>query len=879
MKNKSGRTTRRWWPLVPMVVSCLLCISCKEDYFLDEEEPTWLGESIYEFLKEAGTYNYFVRLIDDLDYTEVLSKTGSKTLFVVDDATFDAFFNDEDNAWGVSSYEQLSESHKKMLLNSSMLNNVYFSDMLGYASGRLEGRTIRRTSAVSVYDNVAWMPGAGLPESPYWDRFRNGGMVLLKDNTPAPLVNFTHDYLVANNFAPEDYIIITGQDSSYVYDKSDVFVNGVRIAEPNLKCKNGVVHRMERLVTPLTNMAEVVTNDTTVTRFSQLLNRFAAPYYSRTASLDYQRLYGGEDSVYVKKYLAVHGHNTGLNLNYITQTTSGVEIAAPADTLVDSYLKFDPGWNTFTSSDIVPMNEDMGVMFVPSDEALSTYWESGGGEFLKDRFGAWENVPNYVIDDFVNNHMKPSFVASVPSKFSQVKNDGQVEMGVEQDDIVRSILCCNGVVFITNRVFPPVSYVAVSAPTLVNEDMKIMRWAIEQYGFDAYLLSMDSYYSFILPMDEAFKAYVDPLSVAKGSPEVWEFYYDEKIKRVKAKAYEYDLESCTKGAEKALEPSTAEVDDRLEDIIDYHIIVDTIDLSHEGKIYYRNKANGTVRVEVSNHGGYDVYGGYQIETQQPIHVSVDNIKDQTKEGNGKTYIVPQVMMTSLQSAYAAITEHVGSEEAPGPFYEFHKLMLEAGAFYVDEDFASFGQTVEAFNTYHYTLYIPSNEAVRKAIDEGLPTMEDAEEFILTQEDNYAFDEEAYRDSIRSLIADFVNYHIQDNSVYVGGGYSEGNYETSTLDKETGTFCRLNVVGTNEDIRVTDGTGNSQKVLTADPALYNIMTRDYLFDNKDIQQSKLIETSSFAVIHYVQDALYHEKDQIKHYKEKVKMLQEQLATKE
>ena len=708
MKNRPKKTALRWW--LPMMVACVLCTSCREDYYLDEKEPTWLGESIYEFLDEEGTYTYFVRLINDLDYTEVLSKTGSKTLFVVDDATFEAFF--ANNAWGVSSYDELSDSHKKLLLNSSMLNNVYFSDMLGYASGRLEGRTIRRTSAVSVYDDLYKMPGSALPESPYWDSFRADGMVLLKDNTPAPLVNFTHDYLVANNFTPEDYIIITGQDSAYVYDKSDVFVNGVRIAEPNLKCKNGVVHRMERLITPLTNMAEVVTTDSTVTRFSQLMNRFAAPYYSRSASLDYQRLYGGSDSVYVKKYMATHGHNTGLSKDFFNDGG----IYTPADTLTESYLKFDPGWNTFTSSNIVAMNQDMGVMFVPSDEALKAYWNGGGGEFLKDRFGTWENVPNYVIDDFVNNHMKPSFVASVPSKFGQVKNDGQVEMGIEKDDVVRSILCCNGVVFITNRVFPPVSYVAVSAPTLVNENMKIMRWAIEIYSFDAYLLSMDSYYSFVLPTDEAFKHYVDPLSIAKGEPELWEFYYDETYKAVGAKVYEYDLETQTKGTEKKQIAANIYdnvrkrynnpiIEDRLEDLIDNHIIVDNIDQSSQGKLYYRTKANGTIKVEVNPTEGLNVFGGYQIENSTPIHVTKENIKDQTKEGNGKTYIVPSVMQSSIKSVYAAISEQAGTEEAPGPFYEFHKLMNDAGVFFTNEDFASFGQTVESFNTYHYTVYV------------------------------------------------------------------------------------------------------------------------------------------------------------------------------
>lgn len=877
MKNSSEKQPRRWWLLLPVVASMLLTTSCREDYYLDEEEPTWLGESIYDFLKEDGGYDYFVRLIEDLDYAEVLSKTGSKTLFVVNDATFDDFFKSND--WGVSSYEQLSDSQKKMLLNSSMLNNVYFSDMLGLGNGRVEGQTLRRTSAVSIYDNLYKVDGGQLPESPYWDKYRADGMVLLKDNTPAPLVNFTHDYLVKNNLTGEDYRILTNQDSSYIYNRYDVFVNGVRIIEPNLKCKNGVVHRMEKLVTPLTNMAEIVSTDSTLTCFSRLMNRFAAPYYSRTASLEYQRIYGGTDSVFVKKYMATHGHNNGLSVNYLSSTTSGVEIYAPADTLVDSYLKFDPGWNAFAPSDVVPMSQDMAVMFVPSDEALKAYWNGGGGEFLKDRFGTWEDVPNYVIDDFVNNHMKPSFIASVPSKFNQVKNDGQVEMGVRIEDVERTIMCCNGVVFVTNRVFPPVSYVAVSAPTLVNENMKIMRWAIEQYGFDAYLLSMDSYYSFILPTDDALKRYVDPLSIAKGDPQLWEFYYDEKSKRAKAKAYKYDTETQTVGAEVTPAPTNAEVDDRLEDLIDNHIIVDNIDMCSQGKLYYRTKANGTIKVEENPTEGLNVLGGYQIENSSPIHVTLDNIKDQTKEGNGKTYIVPAVMQSSIKSVYAAITEQAGTEEAPGPFYEFHKLMLDAGVFYTDADFASFGQTVEPFNTYHYTIYVPSNDSVRAALAAGLPTLDEAEEYILTQAENYSFDAEEYRDSIKSIIADFVNYHIQDNSVYVGGGNTVGNFETSTLDETTGTFCRLEVEGSNDGITIVDGAGNTQTVDTSDPALYNIMTRDYLFDDPDIMKSKQIETSSFAVIHRIPNVLYHKQNQIEDYIKKVERLKQQYSSNE
>jgi hypothetical protein len=316
--------------------------------------------------------------------------------------------------------------------------------------------------------------------------------------------------------------------------------------------------------------------------------------------------------------------------------------------------------------------------------------------------------------------------------------------------------------------------------------------------------------------------------------------------------------------------------------------VDSIDLCADGKYYYRTKANGAIKVEVNPNGGLNVSGGYQLENNSPIHVTTDNIKDQTKEGNGKTYIVPSVMQSSIKSVYSAINEHIGedldgdgeiTDEERGPFFEFLQLMIQSGAFYTDEDFASFGQTVEAFNTYHYTIYIPSNEAVEAALKAGLPTMDDAEEYIKTQEENYFFDEEDYRDSIRSIIADFVNYHIQDNSVYVGGGKNVGNYETSTLDESTGTFCRLNVAGSNTGISIEDGAGNTLSVDTSDPALYNIMTRDYLFDNSDLMQSKLIETSSFAVIHRIPSALYHKKGQIEDYIKKVKRVQEHFSSNE
>lgn len=81
MHNKFNR--KRFIALSLFCVSlCYLClVSCKDDYYYDEKEPDFLRGNIYDYLNESGEFTYFIRLINDLNYKDVLQKTGSKTLF------------------------------------------------------------------------------------------------------------------------------------------------------------------------------------------------------------------------------------------------------------------------------------------------------------------------------------------------------------------------------------------------------------------------------------------------------------------------------------------------------------------------------------------------------------------------------------------------------------------------------------------------------------------------------------------------------------------------------------------------------------------------------------------------------------------------------
>lgn len=95
------------------------CVDKNEEVDADSM-PEWLHGSIYETLQNPqsngldGTFTYYLKLADDLNYKETLSRTGSKTVFPANDSAFVRFF--KSNKWGVTSYDQLSTAQETALL-------------------------------------------------------------------------------------------------------------------------------------------------------------------------------------------------------------------------------------------------------------------------------------------------------------------------------------------------------------------------------------------------------------------------------------------------------------------------------------------------------------------------------------------------------------------------------------------------------------------------------------------------------------------------------------------------------------------------------------------------------------------------------------------
>lgn len=832
----------------------LMFVSC-DKYIYDDEEPDWLGASIYDYLKADGNYSNYLRLIKDLDYVEVLSKTGSKTLFVADDDAFEIFYRN--NEWNVTRYEDLSMAQKSLLLNFSMINNAYLIEMLAnYNNGGMrEGAAMRRVTAVSVLDSVPFAKTDNLPNTTYWEYYKPRGMYLLQDNTPSTMVYFTEKHLIQAQITNEDFQVITGLER--IADDAHIF--GIRIKERDITCKNGYLNILEKVLIPPMNMAGYINTNPELKTFSDILERFCAPYFDAANTLLYKQLHPGfNDSIFYKKYFAREGG--------ITRYPSGQSVN------VDMLLPFDPGWNSYARTvGGNALQSDMAAMFVPTNEAMEQYFNSGEGAVLKDRFGSWDNVPIEILPLFVKRHMRTSLIESVPSRFSTMVDEDNSVLPVKKEDIQRSYIGTNGVVYQTNKVYAPDDFISVYGPVLlsandaaVSNKTKIWKWAIVQPAndFRLYLNSLVSRYSFFVPTDEFFSNYVDPIAFAKDVPGVLRFWYNEKTAAVNATVYRYDKTTGAVGDSVAYITSPTFLANRLLDMLNMHIVVGGVEA---GKNYYISKGNVPVYVQ-GNGDNLKIQAGGNITRNETV-----NVNKHYSQTNGYTYFIDKPIQTPVNSVYKVLSE-------TPQFSEFFTLLSGFPAsgssvvFVNKSNYYGIDFNVKFFNTFNYTVYVPTNEAINAAIENGkIKPWESRGPIIGINELTDATEKAAEIVKLER----FLRYHFQDNSVFVDNQTVSRVYQSATikLDNDATHFntfknkyYKIGVTGTPGTMTLTTENNNTANVVTEN-GLYNIMTRDFVFNNKPSAfknvdgtgtgaefSSSVITTSSTAVIHQINNVL-------------------------
>lgn len=856
--------------VAPMVVSLSLVsilTGCKDDYIYDDQEPDSLGESIYAYLAGQPDFTYMVRLIDDLGYTETLSRTGSKTLFPANDAAFERFF--QSNIYGVHRYEDLTAAQKKAIMNTSMINMAYLSDMLpnvantsGTDTGG-KGLAMRRNTSGTYLDSIQTVATVDVIDTPFWKRFQEKPLFICQS---APmLLQFTPAFASTAEMTSDDFQAIYNRTLS----GSGIFIGDTYVTQADIICKNGYIHVVHDVLVPQATMAQIIDRQDDTTIFKSLLDKFCAPYYNETYDKAIHAHYDGssalrpaikgmtsEDSVFVKRYF-----------NMVNCTTS------PLDQDLSNYglLYYDPNDPLYSSSS---SEQDMGVMFVPSDKAMNDYLDGPEGSYLKTAYGSWDNVPTNIAAAFLKNHQKRSFVNSLPHLWPTLTDESSYPISITQANVVRSIPGNNGIVYVIDKVLPPIDYKSVYGSVLVHNETKVMDWAITDdwnnigdqnaMRFYMYLRSMENMYNVLVPTDEAFHNYRDPISWARGGSyrQIWDFYYSDRYGYVVADIYATDENGLKTGEPIRTETSKSVIRNRMQDILDMHIVVgDNTGGVMTGYINlgqatsYVTKGGATILVsgqgnQVKMQGGGDVEQGMPMANVE----YVDGVPGVFESQNGRTFFIDHILHDPSMNVYDVLASHPEFQT----FFELCQGDPRVSAMLENDDefeeiFSSkmlsssvgVGQIVNSFNNYRYTILVPTNQAIADAFaaDPKLCTWEEIADDI---------NPESQKRKALYLLK-FLRYHFVDNAVYVGGLPTGSlSYETAARNSYN-RFHKLTIINTGTDVTITDESHNTARVLKT-PGSYNCMARDLIVNNTDVAKATEIVSSSRAVIHQIDRAL-------------------------
>ena len=720
---------KKFFFCVSLVLTGLMtsCVDKYEEVDADSK-PSWLGSSIYAELKNpennaklSGTFNTYLRLVDDLGYAETLNRTGSKTVFPANDEAFGRFF--ASNAWGVTSYEQLSEAQKKLLLYTSMLDNSLLLGMLPNVSNGtaepMKGYALKHATNMSIIDTIQHIgSGAGMPQNnKYWRKYYDRGIDVVSDATRPMMVHLTREYMLQNNIKTvgegSDFEVLTGSS----FTEGTAYIFNDRVVSGDITCQNGYIHQMEDVLVPPGNMAQVLRRSDNMKYFSRILDYFAVPYYDEQTTRNYNdwALANGQpqkDSIFQVRYLSARSSESSASsdaaLNYDPNNNP-----VPSTQI----LRYDPGWNQYYpkvsqagGTDVSIM--DMGAFFVPVDQAVEDYFISGEGAYLIDIYGdkpntrenLMENLDSLqsknprVLTSFTRNLMKSNFTSTVPSKFATVLNDASEVMGLSTSSLATKddgkydiTIANNGVVYAINQVIAPDEFQSVMSPASVYPDMRVMNWAIQDgvatgdylgVDFKYYLLAMKANYAFFIPEDHAFDLYyVDPASLGhvddfgEPRPDLLHFFYDAtKVPQMQVERYYMDPATGLPTGQ-ARPDNIRSTKAQMVDILNYHTLVlnegDVIGSNH----YYKTKHGGAVYVDGDMMDGRAVSG--EQYDGNPLFAA-PRIKQIYQEKNGKTYRLDRIIQPPHKSVFATLNQddqltRKGEMNSESDFSEFLAL--------------------------------------------------------------------------------------------------------------------------------------------------------------------------------------------------------------
>lgn len=413
---------RKIYRLAYVVLIAALFTSCKKKFDDYYARPDNLAAPIYKQLVDNGKFTNFVSLIDKAGYGQTLGAAGYWTIFAPTDSAFaaDTEFAAFIKGRGFNSVAAVDSTTAQMVVQYLLVFNAFeksriddFQSNLGWVP---DNAFKRRTAYYSGFYNDTAYNGQAYKAvaSNRNNTSSNTGYYISADNGNKYIPCFTSEYFARQGLTQNDY--------TYFYPGvtfSGFNIANARVTQKDITAENGVIHIIDKVVTPAKSIDEYLRNKPQYSLFRSILEQFMVLFIKNAdATHRYQVLNGGSQDVAVKVY--------------------------------SNLLAFSPNNENYLKLQDNDGQRDGWTMFVPTNDSLSKYINT----VVLQQYPTINSLPLSIIADLLNAHMWNTTVW--PSKFSSTYNYlGEPAKMDPNTDIVEKKMLSNGVFYGTKKVNEP----------------------------------------------------------------------------------------------------------------------------------------------------------------------------------------------------------------------------------------------------------------------------------------------------------------------------------------------------------------------------------------------------------------------------------------
>lgn len=877
------------------------------------------GSTLYDNLQALGNYTTYLRLIDSFagiqrafkneitdDERKYMGSFDTLTVFAPNDEAFDRFF--AHNAWtdeqgnAISSYEQLSDSQKLSLIYMSYIPGFVTANSL-HASKSVRGY-LRLYSYDRQFNLVPYKHTGGTdintfpPDSySYFDYAKelnqhivDGvwiGYGTIGDYTGALAYRggtmiWNDDYWQYNGLSHDDLVFIGAADTE---GSEHITIGNAHITQPNQRCKNGYLNLVDEVVVPQPNLMCALAQARwggKCSLASSLVQRFNYLKYDA----EYSDIYNHIDSAWTVR-------NSLLD-RVSTTTTQTPAIILPTDEALKAFLLTTD--NPLRSFGINQNNYYTMLMSLPREVLqpfVKEWFRTSFTDVLPSRYSNMRSAKGHQL-------------------LAGVTTPEAYKLAVQQ-----VIPAADGIIVVVDAVpnaedlRNELTFVKlagqVAGAALTANDRYDGKRSTSPFSTDYQREMYNKPFTMFVPTDEGLKQYglVDPISMASNNRVSWRYWSltPDSISSngtcqiaVAARAYRYDYNKVrnteTDRPLSAMYSSNANENcanvnygptkrQLLTDMLDQHIVLQDVNsLLNTPRHWYLSRSGMPIYMKEHTNTNIVVNGGMQIDLNEKDAADKHDCTLQFvgQNSTGTSVFIDRPMQPTTQNVYQRLQSNDafsmffdcanalnGAYDLKNQLFDIETSEALNRKYTIFADFsgsyARYGNAntmlVNFFHNFNYTIFVPTNEGMRKAIAEGLPTIESIEQFVEESlDDNGQLpDDKREQAQARYLtLLNFLKYHFCDKSYFLEPDLESGEIEQTTtacIDASNQQALTADINSGNGMLMVRDA---SNRYKTVKPDLANIIARDAEFNN-DPTRARYILSASNVVLHGIDNADY------------------------